>query len=553
MKKRALEIDGILGSQLRDTQGETLSVEGADISDLEAGRGRWNDNHGKGFFNSLGCITTAKKIFKVEDCTDPRHKYYWDMIKTPFIYGRGYLFDDEEHPNAKAAAAILRNIHKSDSPLKLKLSVEGGVISRGIADKSLLARTKIHSCAITFTPANNATLVEPLNLDKSSYDEAADMELIKSVLHLAETNIPSFRHIARDASASKVEKNLQRIAELMKGDADVSLPTKQEILDASLESKIKSNVARIHELVAELREEEMEKGWKDAAAGAAMMGAAAAGLGAKPANPPVPQVKAPVAAATPAPDLSNMGPEHQKTYQEIAKKNPLLGAIGMIESSGGKNYKHSMINDPDSMHHQHVAGGMFGMMPNSASFILARDPELAKKYPDLVEAAKDMKTNHGKFTERFNGDPKAAIEFAEAFFNRNKKKTKNRDMLVHSWNHGLKGTWERYKKDGMDAITSAPYVQNVLKTFNKMNKKPQKEAVKKALTAGYGGAGSPTSLGGGGVFQAEMVEQGRPKLKYVNCENCGKEQVYGKHQVKCRQCGHNWSLEKLFRVMKGIE
>ena len=32
---KSLWIDGILGSQLRDTQGEMLSVEGADISELE--------------------------------------------------------------------------------------------------------------------------------------------------------------------------------------------------------------------------------------------------------------------------------------------------------------------------------------------------------------------------------------------------------------------------------------------------------------------------------------------------------------------------------------
>src|SRR5665213_3220212 len=107
----------IAGSQLRDTQGEMLSVEGADISELEAGKGRFNDNHGKGFFNSIGRITKAKKIFKREDCDDKRHEYYWDKVKAPFVYVAGYLYDDEDHPNARAAAAILRNIHKSDTPV----------------------------------------------------------------------------------------------------------------------------------------------------------------------------------------------------------------------------------------------------------------------------------------------------------------------------------------------------------------------------------------------------------------------------------------------------
>src|ERR1035437_928655 len=238
MAKKPIEIDACAGSQLRDTQGEMLSVEGADISELEAGRGRWNDNHGKGFFNSIGRITGAKKIFKEEDCENDRQRYYWDKVKAPYIFVMGYLYDDDDHPNARAAAAILRNIHKIDCPLKLKASVEGGVVSRGISDPSLLARTKIHSVALTMTPANVATLVEPLNLDKSQYDVKADMELIKSVIHLAETNVPSFRHIARDASASKVRSNIERIASLMKGNKDISVPTKQEILEYALEAKI---------------------------------------------------------------------------------------------------------------------------------------------------------------------------------------------------------------------------------------------------------------------------------------------------------------------------
>ena len=99
MAKKPLEIDMIAGSQLRDTQGEMLSVEGADITDLQMGRGRFNDNHGKGFFNSIGRITEAKKIFKAEDCEDDRHMYYWNKVKAPYIYVKGVLYDDEDHMN----------------------------------------------------------------------------------------------------------------------------------------------------------------------------------------------------------------------------------------------------------------------------------------------------------------------------------------------------------------------------------------------------------------------------------------------------------------------
>ena len=55
----------IAGSQLRDTQGEMLSVDGADISELQSGNGRFNDNHGKGFFNSIKLWNSLSKFFNV--------------------------------------------------------------------------------------------------------------------------------------------------------------------------------------------------------------------------------------------------------------------------------------------------------------------------------------------------------------------------------------------------------------------------------------------------------------------------------------------------------
>lgn len=547
MAKQALWIDGILGSQLRDTQGETLSVEGADISELESGKGRWNDNHGKGFFNCLGRITDAKKIFKEEDCDNDRQRYYWQKIKTPFIYGKGYLYNDEDHPNAKAAAAIIRNVHKVDSPLKVKLSVEGGVVSRGLRDPTLLARTKIHSCAITFVPANQATLVEPLNLDKSA-DFEADMVLIKSVMHLSQTNVPSFRHITRDASAEKIENNINELMKAL-GSSEEGLKLKQQLIQDSLESKIADNVEMIHQLV----HEELEKGGKlkSFIAGAGLAGALAyAPTEMK--NNAVHTIQD--NAAKWSKQLFNQGGgnagnmptpagNHQKVYQRIVKEEPILGAIAHVESAGGTNYNHEKDKNGWS------AGGMFGMRPTAAQFALRTNPDLAKKYPDLAEAANDINKNHKMFTDKFNEDPEVAADFAKAMFNRNKTKTKNDNMLIHSWNHGLKGTWDKYKgEDGENAINNDEYVQKVLKAMAKQ--KGQREVVAKALIAGYGGAGAPGSLMGGSVLQGESLA---PRLKHITCDNCGKEQVYGKFQVKCREpgCGKAFSMAKLEKFFSG--
>ena len=254
MSKKPLEFDCIAGSQLRDTQGEMLDVAGADISHLEQGLGLWNDNHGHGFFNTLGKITGAKKIFKAEDCENDRHRYYWEKIKAPYIYARGYMFDDDDHPNAKAAAAILRNIHKADCPLKLKASVEGGVIARGINDSNLLARTKITKVALTFTPANNATLVEPLSMDKSD-TWAQDEILIKSVMHLAKTDTPSFRHITRLASAEKIVNNFDKIRSIAKeAGLQTQLPiySVDGLVKEAVMDKVSNNINKINEMIKAL-------------------------------------------------------------------------------------------------------------------------------------------------------------------------------------------------------------------------------------------------------------------------------------------------------------
>ncbi len=361
MAKKPLEIDGIVGSQLRDSQGEMLSVEGADITELEAGYGRFNDNHGKGFFNSVGRVKKAKKILKEEDCENERHKHYWDKVKSPFIYVSGYLYDDEDHPNARAAAAILRNIHKEDSPLKLKASVEGGIVKRGDKDPSLLATTKIHSIALTFTPANKATLIEPISLAKSETSKEDEI-LIKSVMHLAQDNVPNFIDISNAIS------------------------------NAIAMHKIEENVIRISEIVDKLK----------------------------------------------------------KVGSKIEMPNNLKRWRGKIP----KDHSHHrlMVNYINKIHR-------------------SGSPGSRSEARRLYEKHINLKSN------------------------------------VYS----LK--------------------------------------VKKALTAGYGGAGSPTENTQGAVLQTESLEGGRKGFKRISCDDCGFDQIMAKDQIKCRKCGTAFSLEKVYSSM----
>jgi hypothetical protein len=548
---KKLWVDMIAGSQLRDTQGEMLSVEGADISELEASRGRINDNHGKGFTNSIGRITEAKKIFKAEDCDSPRHTYYWNKIKAPYIYCKGYLYNDDDHQNAKAAAAILRNIHKEDSPLQLKASVEGGVLQRGLKDERLLAQTKIHSVALTFTPANHATLVEPLDLAKTM-PEPGDMQLIESVKHLAQDNVPSFRHIVRTGSATKVHENLHKIDELvarLKGHGlNLDIPSPQNILESSVESKIDSNIKKIRNLVSTLCNDDLEKNLKGHIAGAALMGALAA----------APNITTPSNISTPTAKPAIIQEQHKTTtpaelITSLKVKHPHMYALAGIESSWGHNLDHK--KDPKS---GTTAGGPWGMMPHTVGEVLKMSKNLRTKYPELAEKAKNIKANHEFFTKTLTDNPNIAFEFAKSYYNfLHKKSNGNIDKTIHSWYWGPTGT-EKAIARGKN-IGQSEYVtkfKRALSTGEPTQAAPKKvlAGVKKALTAGYGGAGAPTGRVGGNVFQAESLVDDRNKVKgfqYTSCPHCGDEQIYMKSQTKCRGCGKPWPLEKIFKLIQG--
>lgn len=223
------DIDMCAGSELRDTQGETLDVAGADISELEAGRGYINDSHSNKLPDVLGRVTAAKKIFGPEDCDNERHTYYWNKIKAPYIYVKAQLFDSQgDHRSARATAAILRHQHSEDAPLKLKASVEGGILERGKSDERILKRTKIKGVALCFQPANNATLVEGLNLRKSAMT-SQEQALIKASIPLAQNNIPTFIEVADAVSEIKIDSNIKKIHSLVKalsaGYAGAGAPT----------------------------------------------------------------------------------------------------------------------------------------------------------------------------------------------------------------------------------------------------------------------------------------------------------------------------------------
>jgi hypothetical protein len=142
-------IDGSAATEHLDSSGERLSIEGLDISSLEAGDGVFNWEHKSDHVsNIVGRILFAKKIFKEEDCANERELYWWNKIKAPFLYVIGELFDGTGHAAAKDLAAMIKYDHlarQKGIPVKnvVNFSIEGskleteknGEIPKAIARK----------------------------------------------------------------------------------------------------------------------------------------------------------------------------------------------------------------------------------------------------------------------------------------------------------------------------------------------------------------------------------------------------------------------------------
>lgn len=553
-KRTPTFIDSVIATSKKDIQGEVLDINGADISALEAGQGYWNDNHNKapGFLNQLGRITKAKKIFKEEDCEDDRQRYYWHKVKGPYIYAAGYLYDDEDHPNAKAAGAILRSIHKHDSPLKIKSSVEGGIVSRGIKDPTLLAHTVIKGAALTFSPANQATLVEATNLEKCSFDPTQDELLIKSVMHLAQDNVPSFIDVSHKIRESKIVANIQKIGELSKTlwgmGTNKPMPVKSpsffgahqglipkthadyqpavnhinSLLTSGNEHKVRAakdlyrrHIDSSYGMSQVKKDEDMEKGIKDIVAGAALLSNVA------------------------------MGGDHASLVDKLKDKHPHLWSIAQVESAGGKNLKHPMVKA--GVNAGHTAGGPWGMMPHTVGTMMKVSKKLAQKYPEIAAKVKDVPKHHKDITEFLNKNPEAAHDMARTFYNHvSKQHGGDVDKIFHSWNHGITGT---KKISDQSKISGNQYVQKVKQTAATPSRDIAGK-LDKALTAGYGGASAPSDRMGGSVIQTESLEGKGKDFKRITCKSCGKEQVYMKYQIKCRDCHKNFDLETMHSALK---
>jgi hypothetical protein len=227
-----LVFGGIIASETPDTSGEVLVVKGCDISSLvEFGvlnfEHKGPDNGGS-FESIVGKILWVKKIYSESECSNKREREYFDSAGgVPIIMGHFRLFDGQDHPSAKAAAAIMRDQEKAGEKQILRLSIEGATLER---EGNMLKQTIARAVALTARPANQTCRTDILRDPKSNNgpDDALD-EILEETsknedgINSKLSSVP-YRYIPFDSPEEKLSLALQKFQKAMGADIAGGVP-----------------------------------------------------------------------------------------------------------------------------------------------------------------------------------------------------------------------------------------------------------------------------------------------------------------------------------------
>jgi len=160
-----------------------------------------------------------------------------------------------------------------------------------------------------------------------------------------------------------------------------------------------------------------------------------------------------------------------QSIQTMGEIYPGLKPIKMIESSGGKNTSHKLLeNGP---HAGTRAYGSYGLMPMLIVETINKTPSLKSKYPEIADSnAKDNDKIHNFMAS----NPSAEIEIANAHWNKLRHVFGgNKDKMAYAWLNGIGGAKRATDED----IANHPYVQK----YRKYKQMIDVENVKKSETA----------------------------------------------------------------------
>jgi hypothetical protein len=208
-----LKIYGIAAVESPDRVGETIVIRDINTDSLRY----LNDEHSGDMFSMLGAITKHKKILSRQDCEDARQAKCWEQVKRPLLYVEGELADEHDHPNAQAAAALLKFIHQNPSlPLKVGFSIEGGILQRGGHNNSRLEKTQAEGISLTVKPCHpDVRLFLQNDLMKSLTPVDLPAKYLEALKKSGYT--PSFKESKYLELLPKVEKLKKSVAAFVDG------------------------------------------------------------------------------------------------------------------------------------------------------------------------------------------------------------------------------------------------------------------------------------------------------------------------------------------------
>lgn len=181
-----MRISGIAATEDKDLQGEVIKMQGLDISELQEGRGVFNDDHSKGAENIIGIIDKAV------------------ITEDNALFVEGDLL--EGNPKAENYFRIMQHCMKNNKPPRVQMSVEGKILERSGSSGKLIKKAKIDKVALTLDPVNRNTfaqlcksLIEEVPAPHPEHDKSAD----------AVSSSPA------SASIFDIEKSLNEIKDLV--------------------------------------------------------------------------------------------------------------------------------------------------------------------------------------------------------------------------------------------------------------------------------------------------------------------------------------------------
>lgn len=145
-------LSGCFCSRNLDTHGETIDINGLDISTL-AVDGKAIFEHKKDLPDQIvGRVIFAKKLFSEKDCDTSDQLKWWNKVQCDMVYGIVELFDG--HKGADAVISVLNhdlnNTNEGQKSL-VGFSIDGQVLEK---DGNVIKNATGRDVAISYRPAN---------------------------------------------------------------------------------------------------------------------------------------------------------------------------------------------------------------------------------------------------------------------------------------------------------------------------------------------------------------------------------------------------------------